>query len=165
MAYGGIEWYRYIVLAWRRSLRGFRYICAGLPTSCDCPFVNGFSFLLPMRLVTAVPEKFLRWNGSKGLARLILQRCTVCFAIFMLKEPSRAFAYLDAGSLCADSEIRPRAVHSGGMKTKLHRRLGNLACRRSLQRWQGIVFLDVGLLPWLHGGCRELLGCMLCNGQ
>jgi hypothetical protein len=40
-----------------------------------------------------------------------------------------------------------------------------LACRRSLQRWQGIVFLDVGLLRWLHGGCRGLLGCMFCNGQ
>ena len=105
-----------------------------LPTLCDCPYVNGFSFLLHMNLVTAVPGKFLRWNGSKGLVCLILLRCTVCFVIFMLKEPSPAFAYLDAGGLCADFEIRPRAVHSGGMKTKLHRRLGNLACRRSLQR-------------------------------
>lgn len=108
----------------------------------------------------------MEWiQGLADLVCLILQRCTFCFVIFILKESSRAFAYLDAGGLCAGFEIRPRAVHSGGMKTKLHRRLGNLACRRSLQRWQGIVFLDVGLLPWLHGGCRGLLGCMLCNGQ
>jgi hypothetical protein len=77
----------------------------------------------------------MEWiQGLADLVCLILQRCTFCFVIFILKESSRAFAYLDAGSLCADSEISPRAVHSGGMKTKLHRRLGNLACRRSLQR-------------------------------
>ena len=79
-----------------------------LPSLCDCPYVNGFSFLLHMRLVTAVPGKFLGWKASKGLVCLILLRCTVCFVIFMLKEPSPAFAYLDAGGLCADFEIRPR---------------------------------------------------------
>eukprot|EP00435_Cladocopium_sp_Y103_P070668 s449_g35.t1 len=74
-----------------------------------------------MRLVTVVPGKFLRWSGSRGLVCFILPRCTACFVSFMLREPSRVLAYLDAGGLCADFELRPQAVRSGGMKTKLSR--------------------------------------------